>query len=455
MKKITNRMSLLFIAIGFLLIIISSCSDIFHAQVEKRKYRDGFYLSAQNANKHVVKKKNQSAFYNTETDGKQNLESSTLMADNTNDISLLVEKKKEISFSEIKKTNTNKPVLINSENDFRKNTKRNHIEKKAQVQSFNDKPTKEDKPCPNNGSALKIIGLVFMIMGLVCLTIPQMAALVFGAILGLLGLILIIVGKSMREPYIKKTEPVAIASSDSIHTPLKLPQFDFKPTKSANPKVVSLALVQPKYAKDFEYSGVSPFTEFAKSMENDFEEILIERDYTFIGPFKDYDEMVYNDKSKTDLLLDIEININWKNESFKSKTIYDTLYTNQIWSCGKVIKVMTGRKARYKFEGYAEIGAELNIKLSEIMTQQKVWVKTPSIDPVQIYVKSEKEYDTDKAPRDIWTKDPGFYNPLVDFLEKYYKVIMQKAYNHLDPNELKLLKPQIEEIREKSGYGRH
>ena len=43
---------------------------------------------------------------------------------------------------------------------------------------------------------------------------------------------------------------------------------------------------------------------------------------------------------------------------------------------------------------------------------------------------------------------------VAEFLEKYYKEIMKKAWNHLDPNELKLLKPQIEKIREESGFNR-
>jgi hypothetical protein len=69
-------------------------------------------------------------------------------------------------------------------------------------------------------------------------------------------------------------------------------------------------------------------------------------------------------------------------------------------------------------------------------------------------VKSENSYYEEGIPNNLWIKDPGFYNPMVDLLQKYYQQVMNKAYNYLDPNELKLLKPQILKIREDSGFNR-
>ena len=310
-------------------------------------------------------------------------------------------------------------------------------------------------PCPNNSTKILLWGLILCGLGLLLAAIGGGIGAILGGVSLIVGLLLLLVGLNIPDPYKTSTTPLPIQETkDSIPEPLAVPQFDYQAPTADNSKDISLALLSPLYANEFKYKSSSPFIEFSKAMQKDFEEILTEKHFTFIGPFKAYDEMVFSEKSKTDLMLEIEITVNWsENIQAHSKEIPQYAMAN--WSCGKTTKERYGSITKYTFDGQAGIGAEISLKYSEIMTKQKVKAQKISIDPEYISVSSDKLYTSNVLPSDVWTKDPGFYNPLVHFLENYYKTILQKAWNYLDPNELKLLKPDIEKIRKESGFSRN
>lgn len=446
--KFTKRIAFFFLLMGFILTIVSSCSDLLHLHVEKRKFRDGYHIETGKNTAHSASKEKRAKVDSSE----QLLQSPLFTADNSNEPSIDLGNKGDELVAQVNEKVSGTSQTNTSQTNPHNTVSKKELRKEIKKQANSSATSGNDSPCPNPRRGLMIVGIILMILGLGMLGVPSAGVMVAGVVIGLLGMILYLVGKAKGDPYVTKTEAIAIVD-DNIRTALKVPQFDYKAPGSTNEKVVSLSLLTPQYAKDFKYRNESPFTEFAKSMEKDFEEILLEREYTFIGPFKDYDDMVFSDKSKTDLLLEVEIRIDWK-DNLQTKPVYLTQYANEMWSCGTVRQVKTGTVTKYSFDGTAGIGAEISIKASEIMTKQKVWVKKISIDPEYITVKSEKLYNENTIPANVWTKDPGFYNPMADFLEKYYKEIMKKAWNHLDPNELKLLKPQIEKIREESGFNR-
>lgn len=452
MKKITSRKKTAFFLIlfGFLLFIISSCSFL-NTTADKRKYNDRVYvgINKEGKQKVVAEQKDKEIIGLQKNDN--GIEELTNFIASNNGSSIIITENKNDKILFLPKTATKESQISVSKNSLEKTTRTKNEIRKLEKQNKKN-VLSDDIPCPRSNKTWKILGVIFMILGLCFLSVPDITVLLIGLGASLLGLIFWIVGRAIPDPYIKKTELISDSTSNAL-TALKVPQFDYTATASTNEKEISLALLTPKYAEDFIYKGVSPFSEFAKSMEKDFEEVLYERQYTFIGPFKEYDDMVFSEKSKTDLLLEVEIDISWK-ENIQSSPINIKQYANEFWSCGAVRKVVAGIATKYSFEGKAGIGADINIKASEIMTREKVWVKKISIDPQYITVKSGKLYNDNIKPDDIWTKDPGFYNPMVTFLEEYYKVIMGKAWNYLDPNELKLLKPQIEKIREKSMYNR-
>lgn len=453
MKKYTSkRTSLTITLIGFILIIFSSCTDLFHLQVEKKRYNRGYTFNTSKVDKNINSKQDAKGFrlFDTVDSEKQNTLAVLEVIDNPNKNDTDSKFKSNPLFqNRIESKPTNK--FLNGVSYLK--IKKNDFVDKIKQQKVKSTNASNDTPCPNNRTALIVFGIILMLLGLTIMLVPDVTAIIIGTVLTLVGLILWGVGKAKRDPYVTDREAIPLVQDDEARTPLKVPTFDFKAISSPNPKVISLALLSPKYADKFQLKSQSPFSEFIKSMEKDFEEILSEREYTFIGPFKDYDDMVYNDKSKTDLLLEVEIDISWK-DNLETKPISTTTYANETWSCGQVRKVTTGSIIRYSFSGTVGVGAEISIKASEIMTRQKVWVKKISIDPEYINVQSEELYNDRTIPSNLWTKDPGFYNPTVEFLERYYQQIMKKAYAHLDPEELKLLKPQIERIREESGYNR-
>jgi len=338
-----------------------------------------------------------------------------------------------------------------------KENKRNNAENKLNYFKNNSvDPTDETKPCPASNLGLMLFADLLMLAGLILLlgssSDSSGALLISSILLFLLGLVIFFIGKK-PEPAITRVEEIPVQEFNN-NTPLKVPAFSFTlPPKTNDTPTVSLALLHPTFAKDFYLIGTHPFTDFADRMGDDFKELLIARKYTFRGPYKEWDDMMFSDKAQTDLLIEIKINLKLV-DNLETKSVQIPKYANQYWSCGTVLKVKVEDLNRYSFQESIGIGATITIVASECLTREKVWTKNIEIEPESIFVKSERLYTEPKTPLYLWTNDAGFYNPLLGQLERFYDKTMQKAWNYLDPRELEFLKPQVNKIREKSEFNR-
>lgn len=218
------------------------------------------------------------------------------------------------------------------------------------------------------------------------------------------------------------------------------PKFDYF-TPSADGAVVksnqiALALLRPKFGvstSEFITTscyGRSPFTNFIKSMGNDFEEMLTARGYTIKGPFNTFDEMVYSEKKTTDLALHPEVDI-----EFSGRPIHQQL------------NVMNN-KFFYYVDGEIKITGKINLVFYEPQTKTKVWVKSVPFEETTFHVKGAKKY---AQPTFIQEED-GIWNPLVEHLEQVYQKSMKTCYNHLDPEELALKKKEALEIKANANF---
>lgn len=226
--------------------------------------------------------------------------------------------------------------------------------------------------------------------------------------------------------------------------PIKAPNYDYAPpSKSAakSAQVVFL-LVDPAYQEKFQYSSYKIFSDFSKAMSADYNESLTAKGYSVRGPFEYYDQVVYNDKKESDLLLQVEID-------------FDINPANITWTSFPKYVSGSGRNAvystAYNYAGYFILSGKVNLVASEPLTKEKLWAKSIPLKQKEVHV--TPFYSTDlKSYNTGFSKDPGVINPMIEALEDYYKQVFNTSWNHLDPNELAPLKKEVLEIREKKKY---
>ncbi len=223
----------------------------------------------------------------------------------------------------------------------------------------------------------------------------------------------------------------------------KVITYDYSPPESSGADTVttSLILLDPKYAEELEAYSQPMFTKFIKSMGDDFEELLVAKGYTLRGPYATYDEIVYSDKSETDLMLETEIKFDYEWDSDAVK------YTRHVSLQG----VTTGYT--YWIEGNLHLGGKINLVIKESLTQEKLWVKSIPLTSKSIHILTDR-YRVNNASEAnaALSKDVQYKNAVYEALDEYYQNALQTAWNHLDPRELSPLRKQVQELRKKKGY---
>lgn len=226
--------------------------------------------------------------------------------------------------------------------------------------------------------------------------------------------------------------------------PINAPNYDYTPPENAPAKSAQVVflLVDPAYQEKFAYSSYKIFSDFSKAMSADYNESLTSKGFSVRGPFEYYDQVVYNDKKESDLLLQVEIdfdinpaNITW---------VYSPVYVS-----GKGARAVYN--AAYNYSGYFILSGKVNLVASEPLTREKLWAKSIPLKQKQVFV-SPFYKSPDKTFNVGFSRDPGVINPMIDALQDYYKQVFNTSWNHLDPNELAPLKKEVLEIREKKKY---
>lgn len=214
--------------------------------------------------------------------------------------------------------------------------------------------------------------------------------------------------------------------------------FDWTPPTNAPSKSsdLSVILLRPNYAKGFKDSNEPLFKKFAKNMGDDFEEMLIAKGYSLRGPYDSYDEIVFSDKSETDLMLAVTIDFNSEisNGALKKSA-----------SIGAAALGVSAYK--YYLNGQIYLGGKINLVIYESMTKEKLWVKSIKLSDKTVTVRTKKHDNLNGV-----SNDPGYLNPMTIALDEYYQQSLKTAWNQLEPQELRTLKKQVKELRAKKGY---
>jgi hypothetical protein len=210
--------------------------------------------------------------------------------------------------------------------------------------------------------------------------------------------------------------------------------FEYTPPEQAKVKEHDIAfmLIRPDYAPTFSHRSAKVFSDFKEHLGKDFEELLLARGYTIRGPVDRWHDIVYMDKKETDLVMEVEIQIDVSPDAGAIKKYYSSQYETYL----------------YYLEGGISVTGYVNLILKEGFSQEKLYIKKISIEPLQADAKSYLKYYTSAIP----TTDVGIHNAIVPLLEKAYGNLLQKAWEHLHPLEIAPLKNEVKKLRELRGY---
>jgi hypothetical protein len=219
---------------------------------------------------------------------------------------------------------------------------------------------------------------------------------------------------------------------------VKVANFSFVPEHTETPKSHNIAfvLINPSYAPSFYYRSYSPFSDFAKAMGNDVQQLIIARGFSIFGPYTTPDELIYSDKKNSDIILEIDIepDINIQNVKATPHFKYG-LYGTSTYV--------------HTFDGTVIMQGKIDLTAKAVWNNEILWKKSIPLPTKSFEVNSYKKYVDNMFNRTFAANDAGVVNPFVDALEDYYKTVMQTVYAHLDPDEMKDVKKQADEIREK------
>lgn len=232
---------------------------------------------------------------------------------------------------------------------------------------------------------------------------------------------------------------ISCGGTKSLTSTTKAPMnFDYNPPTEGVTKSneIKFALINPRFlgsSEELSQYRKDPFKTFIKNMGADFSEMLAARGYQTIGPFSSYDEMVYQEKKSSDLVLIPEVNLNFTN--VHAKTTYNYMLKQNV----------------YQIDGNVTMEGKITMHFCEPFTKTKVWSKSVPIEPVTFYLKSTEKYREPIISYD----DQGIWNTLVENLTPAYQKCLKTCWNHLEPTELLIKKKEAAEIKAQSNFSKN
>ncbi len=215
--------------------------------------------------------------------------------------------------------------------------------------------------------------------------------------------------------------------------------FDYTPKESAKPGSAGMliALVKPYYATAFSSGGTELFKRFKEALGGDIEELILAKGFTMKGPYTAFDEMIFDDKKRTDVAIQIEIVPEFSSREGR-------------WQ--EHISLLGASYNSYTYSGKASLIGKINLTGVEPLTNERIWSKSVSIPNVEnVQIETTVKYSRPLNGNEI-LQDPGVYNAVGKALQEQYLGIMEKIAAHFDAEEFGSLRPQIKELKSKKGY---
>ncbi|MBI4833345.1 MAG: hypothetical protein HY811_00795 [Planctomycetes bacterium] len=204
---------------------------------------------------------------------------------------------------------------------------------------------------------------------------------------------------------------------------------------SADVKVKALPGITWLLSKDIEtWFPHQQFKSLGDELEPGFLSLLTAKGFSVRGPFASYDKIPFPDKKGSDLILISTTELSLDAQDYESKSV-------------KIESKLGGGKGS-DMTGKFVLSGKINLELREPLTRELMWSKSLEIPntevPYNVILRDEDSIKGNVAP---------YYAVLLNYvakaIEKEYPAILGTAWESFDPEEMRLVKKQAQELKEK------
>lgn len=242
-------------------------------------------------------------------------------------------------------------------------------------------------------------------------------------------------------------------------------KFQFAPPTVAAPGSAKVSIALVTYQ-----NNDKDWNTFNSRFVTDLQGALVARGYSVKGPFATRDEMTYADKKGSDFVLTYSVvgSLDFDNVGLAAQPIsklsslpdaeqarmWDGTYTN-LPLVGSV-KNIRGKAAYFK--GEIKSLSKINLLLAESQSGEKLWTKTVdiSIQPESFETVQLHGLPDGTSPKEALAKttfwDQAMLNAHQRSLDAIYTNAFTAIWKHIDPEEMKAIKTQADEIKGKKVY---
>ena len=212
-------------------------------------------------------------------------------------------------------------------------------------------------------------------------------------------------------------------NKNSVEVEKIYPKFSYSPLARENvgSTGLTIALLNPVFLdKDIKRLG-SPFSDFAKAMASDLDEVLISKGFRVIGPFSSFDEMVVSDKNNSDFILEISIDI-------EPSTIRRWQTIMQLLSSANLYKVS---------QGDVSFNGKVSLIAHSCFSKEKLWIKNLDLNQKKFSYSGSVKWPTSNVNQfEELNQDVNLWNPFCKILEEYYKESFDIFYKQFEKAEM-------------------
>jgi hypothetical protein len=218
------------------------------------------------------------------------------------------------------------------------------------------------------------------------------------------------------------------------------PKFDFSPPSRQAPGAANLtiALVNPSYVQQNAAENLmSPYSDMAAKMAQDFQELLTAKGFTIRGPYGSRDEMTFGDKTNSNIAFSVAIDLQREyNRKYKQHTGWGALLSKDV---------------SYTYTMYGEIVFRPSLVISAYSPQygELLWKKNITLNPSVFTYTGTKVYSNVPNWSDELREDNSVYNQVAKELDKIYKAAMNLAWQQIDVAEMKTVSDQAKKADKK------
>ncbi len=165
-----------------------------------------------------------------------------------------------------------------------------------------------------------------------------------------------------------------------------------------------------------------------EAVKQDLSKLLAAKGFSVRGPFESYDLIPFQDKKAIDLWLipTLELSVTGKNTKHDYANFMLTSYLDT---------------------GDVEVTGVIILGLKEIVTRELLWSKSIPIKKFEFSFAARYPIN---SPSSAWYD--AVMNELAKGLEKQYPELLAAVLKNIDPEEMRIIKKQAQELRSKKGY---